>query len=217
MKRLTMILVCCALLVGCVEESDVRSVTEVEPPPPQSTLELTYISGHLGAYWDCPEQAYQPEDPTAEPADGLISGDADWAACPPDVECPAMEMNCLPAQVTVRIANVGDAPVSGVNVSEVILLDAEGAEHTALPILVLTALEPGSLESVLAPGAFVDVRVDYRAPLDPAGYLQSNAGNRLSDAGMGQGVKLRVRAEAEQQEPAHVDTPELYSQPMIDT
>ena len=178
--------------------------TDDTSPQATSTLDLLYISGHLGTYRDCPEEAY---DPDAAP----VAGDIDGAACPDGVDCPGI-LNCTPAQVTLRIENIGDEGVTGINVTDVILLDADGAEHTFFPVVSQTSTTDTPFGGDLAAGDFVDVRVGFRGPYDLNALLPA-----ADSDGFSAGAPVRVFIDAEGQAPGVLDTPTIYSQPEIDT
>jgi len=127
---------------------------------PSDSLELTYVSGHLGIYADCPEDAYD-----AKVGKGDFAGEsAGMMACPPDDEnCIAGFMNCEAAEVTIRIKNIGSETLNGINVVELQLLSTQESILHSMPIKMVYV--PAELEDGLAPGEEVVVRVEFQGPV----------------------------------------------------
>lgn len=178
-----------------------------------STLELIYISGHFGSYWDCPEEAYDPNDSADDRADGVSAEDADCAD-----PCTGFS-SCESAQVSVRLTNTGDDDLANISLLDLLLLDSEQMERASLPVLLIATFEGEEFDGALAAGESVDLRIDFRGPLNLAELLEGGDDARLSgDAAFpGRGAALRLIFKAAEQESIQLDTPEIYEQPPIDT
>jgi hypothetical protein len=170
-----------------------------------STLDLVFIAGHLGSYWDCPNEAYTEGEGDAPPA-------AEAGDCAPDAEDCGGILNCEGAQLSVQITNVGEDPVSGVEVIDIAILDGSGTPHVSLPILGAYQSDGSAFDGTLDAGEAVSLRVDFRGPLEPSDYADDT-----SDARSRGGLPLRVKSKAEGQGPAALDTPEIEPIPAIAT
>ncbi|MEZ4469130.1 MAG: hypothetical protein R3F60_27345 [bacterium] len=132
--------------------------------PPGTTLALTFVSGHLGNYWDCPDEAMSlPGARAAAPDPGAdISGEAGDCA---EEGCGLL--NCDGAMLLIQVENTGSAPVDALTARDLVIhldppLDSE--------ILAITDAATGAPATTLAPGQSVQLRVDFRGP--PAGDWQ---------------------------------------------
>jgi len=128
-------------------------------PIPSDSLELTYVSGHLGIYADCPNEA-----PAKADADFSSAEAGMMAPCPPDdEECmQGAFMNCESAEVTIRIRNIGNETLHGVDIAELTLLASDKSMLNSLSIETIHA--PAELEDGLEPGEEVLVRVEFKGP-----------------------------------------------------
>ena len=139
------------------------TLSACDPSPPGSSLpstamQLTYVSGHLGIYADCPDDAF-----TGSGAKADFARAAAMAPCPPDEEnCQNFFMNCESAEVTIRIKNTGTSTLDGVNVAELQLLTAQESILHSLPIVAVDV--PPELTDGLSPGEEVVVRVEFQGP-----------------------------------------------------
>lgn len=151
-------------------------------PAPERNLELTYISGHLGNYWSCPDQAGN----RAALPPGLVAGD-----CAEGESCGPVD-SCEHAALTVRVQNISNLLLRGLQVQELNLIGPEGPQP--LEILSVEALE-GTLAGDLASGEERRVRIFFKGP--------------PSDSVERDGLPVEVRIEANPQSGATLQTPAL--------
>ena len=200
---------------------------------PDGDLEAVYISGHLGNYWDCPDQAYTP----GQRADGAVGSDAGGApsepqgdfapgACEPapapdgGANAPAEgdvapgycggPLNCEGAQATFQLSNPTGL-ARGIRVSEILLLNDSGAIVASLPVLN-TELASGAeaFDGELSPGESVSLRVYFRGPANPYELLEDASG--ASDEG-----RLQIVIDSDTDGPVELITDAVYSQPGVVT
>ncbi|MEO1267612.1 MAG: hypothetical protein AAFX99_05910, partial [Myxococcota bacterium] len=180
------------------------------PEPLPSTLELIYISGHFGSYWDCPEEAYDPDGAAPLPSGDALVVDGDCAE-----PCTGL-LNCESAQVSVRLSNTGDSDLTHITLLDLLIVDADQMERASLPVLTITTFDGELFDGTLAAGAQVDLRIDFRGPINLAelmadeqgGVSEEDSGARL--AGPGSGAALRLIFKANDLSPVQLDTPEIY-------
>lgn len=159
LTRLLTVLALVSLTAACERDAD-----EVEPPPQgNQSLELAYISGHLGAYWDCPDEAMPARagqvDGAARQADapGAIAGD-----CAEDSDCGGFS-SCQPAEVRVRVTNDGEDAVDALTVKQLQLVWGEG-DLSNNDVIGLFDADDEAFDGVLQPGDSVDLRIEFRGP-----------------------------------------------------
>jgi hypothetical protein len=187
-----------ALLTACgVEEYQEPGGEGGLNPPTQSTLDLAFVSGHFGSYWDCPDDAFGDE-PVAVGAESSVAGDCDD---------PCGPLNCESAQVTLLVENVGDEAISGLHVVEIQVLDSEGEVHTRLPVLAVDALDLDGFEGSIEAGVTATLRVDFQGPQSISDLL----GESVYEA------PVRVIIEVDSQEDAELQTPAIGSTPPVAT
>jgi len=198
----TLITLCAAFLfTGCV--LDRERPPDGEDPPEAATLELAYLSGHFGSYWDCPEEAYQPPG-AADESNGVAASRV--ADCGDGDDCGG-PLNCEPAQLTIQIANIGAELVDGIRVREIQVLDADGEVHTILPVVSVDTIELDAFDGVVEAGETATLRVDFRGPRSLSDLL----GERVQEAP----VKIIVEVEAQNTE--ELITPPIHSSPIVVT
>ncbi len=193
------------LFTGCVLDRELPP--DGEDPPEPATLELAYLSGHFGSYWDCPEEAYQPpqasEDANAAaPSRRAAPGLADCG----DDDCGG-PLNCEPAQLTIQIANIGAEPVDGIVVREIQVLDTDGEMHTILPVVSVHTIELDVFGGVLETGETATLRVDFRGPRS----LRDLLGDRVQEA------SVKVIVDVEGQDTEELITPPIHTSPIVVT
>lgn len=209
-------------LTGClmlVEENP----SEPEPWRPKETekkaqLKSTYISGHLGNYWDCPEQGYQGEQ-KAQPEPGQRpAGDQDFGACASSEDgfdsCGGL-LNCEAAQVTLELSNIGQLAAQGARISEILVLDDQDMVRASLPIHD-TMLLPNNetYNGALDVGATIKVRVDFAGPVN----INELLGTMNSESRFGeQKAKLRIKIKANNAAEISIDTKLVSSMPGVAT
>ena len=121
----------------------------------QSELTLSYVSGHLGSYWDCPNEA-NGASADAGPSLPEFAADCDGEGCG--------AMNCESAEVTIQIKNLGPDVIQGFDVLQVLLLDGSQATPTDSEVLSWTLSPADALEDGLTPDEAVTVRIEFRGP-----------------------------------------------------
>lgn len=169
-----------ALGTGCVAVSEKPGEEETR----RSTLKGAFVSGHLGNYWDCPEDAYSTG------SDGDASREApaaDLGACPDDMECTPI-LNCDGAQFTIRLTNGGELDLQEIEVSRIEIFSVDGTSLAVLPLIqVRESASNDVFDGDLGAGASVDLRVDYRGPAslydllprDDSGAVQGDGDSAL--------------------------------------
>jgi hypothetical protein len=189
----------CTLALGCEQDAD-----EVAPPVEQGAISLQYISGHLGAYFDCPQDAMparnaERRNPGAAPADadeaGAFAGD-----CAEDSDCGGF-LNCQPAELRVRVTNDGENALDAVTVKQ-LQLDW-GDAQTQNEVLGLYDDMGEAFDGQLAPGESIDLRIEYRGP-------------HPSDVDWDQGLPAEVEMGQEGVDESLI-TPELQMVPQVAT
>ncbi len=126
----------------------------------ESDLELSYVSGHLGSYWDCPGEASGPPLPSAS----FAAGDCDGDGCG--------MLNCENAEVTLQVRNLGDTVAQSIDVISVLLLVNSESDPEDLEILSWSVMPTDALDDGLAPHEVVSIRIQFRGP-NPASITGS--------------------------------------------
>lgn len=218
------------LVTGCIEETETpnnntdagaRLDGAVDPdggvgpdgsvePVEESHLRLTYVSGHLGSYWDCPDEAL------AAPADAREQGDpagppageaaADCAEDSPDCGGP---LNCTPAMVILQVENLGDAAIDQLSAGDLsILMDPPVRSEVVTFIDAtpdpITGEQAGGVPGDLAPGGILQLRIEFRGPANDVG-------------GWDAAWPVEVEVKADGAAPATVVTPPLSRLPAVAT
>lgn len=197
LTRLLTLLAATALFTACAEDPDPQS-----PPPDAAEITLEYISGHLGAYWDCPDDAMparaargegqRAAAPEADGGAGLIAGDC------ADENCGFL--NCQAAELRLRVTNDGDAPIDALVVKQ-LQLDWDGElSHNDVVSVHDT---DGEFDGQIEPGESVDLRIEYRGP-------------HPSDVDWDQGLPAIIEM-GEGNQSQELITPELQMVPQVAT
>jgi len=218
---------CLLCTLACVQQEyvgddDPISQPDVQPPAVESSLELTYYSGHFGSYRGCPEEAFSPgragesdSDPVEDPP--LVATD-----CAGE-DCGGPTLNCESAQVMFMVTNAGAEDVAGVGLDDLLLLDIEGFERASLPVLNITYLRGEAFGGTIAAGQSVELRVEFRAPLNPESLVVPSE-NDVDGVVEGErefeptsGARLRIIIRAEGQDSETLDTPDIHTMPEVAT
>lgn len=182
------------LFAGCAEDPDPQG------PQPTAQLSLEYISGHLGAYWDCPDDAMPAREAAgaraAAPAEdaGLVAGDC------ADENCGFL--NCQPAELRLRVTNDGEAALDALEVKR-LRLDWGGDMLSDNEVLGLFDPQNAAFDGHLEPGESVDLRIEYRGP-HPGDVDWDQGLPALIEVGEGEAVEQLI-------------TPELQMVPQVAT
>lgn len=229
MKK-TLTILALALAVGCVPADDKNTNTDdnniapcgecEENNNPRESAELkgSFISGHLGNYWDCPDQGYSP-DASSEAPGARPAGDEGF--CAPAENGDAANgcggpLNCEGAQLTIRLTNGGDADATSIDVSKIEIFDADGVSLTTLPVLaVFDSSTNESFDGQLAAGESIDLRVDYNGPADLYSLLpEDETGSRVAGS---DSAFIEITVEADNHDDVVIDGGEVFVLPMVVT
>ncbi len=212
--RLTMVLALSAstMVSGCLigqESGTDLPGWEVEESEPAPTLEVVFLSGHLGNYIDCPEDGYTERGTDALPGEPAGDEDIGGGACAPlepgedSGNCGAF-FNCQSAQFTIMIKNTGDVKALGVDLAKVGLLGDDGEVAATLPV---GEVWDGSNRAVFDGEVDVDeevtVTVDFLGPEDISEFVPSQ--NRW-----GGGAALELTVDADNHDDVTIKTKEVY-------
>lgn len=133
-------------------------------PVDRPDLKGSFIAGHLGNYWDCPEEGHGPQTPGEQ---GGASLGADLAPCESGDDSCNTPLNCDGAQLTIRLTNGGSEDALGLTIERIEIFDHDGSSLTTLPVRqVVRAEDNASFDGTLEAGGSIDLRVDYRGPVD---------------------------------------------------
>lgn len=147
---------------GCAQDSGEDPDAGLEPV--RTTIALTFVSGHLGNYWDCPEEAMSVPG-------GVPAGAEPGAAARDEAgDCAAEDcgrLNCDAAMLLIQVENTGDVGLATLRAEDLVI---HLAPPLASEILAVTDAATGHAPGPLAPGASMQLRVDFRGP--PAGDWQ---------------------------------------------
>jgi hypothetical protein len=224
MKKMLLILTF-ALAAGCVpsDEKDLPATCDAAceannqnnvTPADSPDIKGSFISGHLGNYWDCPQDGYSaPTD--ASSADAGMG--ADVAPCEVGNDnCGGGPLNCEGAQLTIRLTNGGQADATSVEVSKIEIFDADGLSLAVLPVIgLLDATTNESFDGTLAVGQSIDLRVDYRGPTNLYALLPTDeTGSRVGGT---ESALIEITVSAENHDDVIIDGGELFVLPAVVT
>lgn len=225
MKKMTVVIAASLIgLVGCVNEPDTKvgtpfcdescEINNEQPtnnvtPSERPKLQGVFVSGHLGSYWDCPEEAFMGPSPG--------DGDSiDGGACLEGMDCVGFT-SCESAQVTITLSNTGDADAVNILVDRIELFGTDGISRAVLPLestIDTTTNEP--FDGNLAVGEDVQLRIEFQGPYDPWTLLQpvdSSNGDRAAGGG---GI-VKTTFSADNHADLTVESGEIYDVPAVDT
>jgi hypothetical protein len=152
--------------IGC----DMNPSSGITTPPAQKMqLELTYVSGHLGNYWDCPGKSASggkpgsTTDPSSAPAADMAGA---MRACDPDdADCDGIGfMNCEEATILMVVKNVGKIMAKGIEISDLELLDADKKNIAKLEIVSTSRTDDHELTGTLAPNEEMQLLITFQGP-----------------------------------------------------
>ncbi len=189
---------------------------EAPEPTPDGLLDLTYVSGHLGSYGDCPERGFVLEGEIDGDMDGDSLTDEDSAACEEGMEGECF-LNCEDAQVTFRIDNLSAEDALDVEVVEISLLDEDGTELVQFEVLETETTMGEPFVGVVEGDAFVDVRVMFQGPRNLFQLIDALRAGVDNDGLPSSYAPIRIVVDASNQDPSRLDTPDLYDLPDVDT
>lgn len=192
------------------------NTTTVEPSE-RTALRGTYISGHLGSYWDCPGEGYTGEESMMSDGaqgDGFIDGDCAEDSCG--------FLNCQDAQMTVLLSNDGQLLAEEIAVAKIRLLDLDDRELGVLPLIALHDADKDEVfDGTLAPGEQIRLRVDFLGPEN----LQKLKDDAAADGGISEdgerlarsGALIEITFVSRNAEDEIVVSKEIYDLPAVDT
>lgn len=208
MKRLASVLSLALLAAwtpACIADPDDGNATAdagatggTEVPVNGAALTLTFVSGHLGNYWDCPGEANGAGIAAGAPREA--AGDA-AGACPPGEECVSI-VNCEAAMVMLEVENETDGALADFRIERIVLVNDDGTTEDLEGLGIVDA-ETQAAPAALPAGATRTLRLDFRGPArDP------NAdGDRF----------LRLELRAGDDAAGTLETPPLFSVPAVAT
>lgn len=210
-------------LSGCLlMEDDGETSTPASnnwhPTSPESEAELhgTYISGHLGNYWDCPDQAYTPADQQVVGAPGAEG--ADFAPCEQSDDSCGGPLNCESAMVMIELSNPGELKAQGVSVYEIELLDVQGTVLATLPIVSVAEVTSGaSFDGELEIDEQVKLRVEYQGPLNLRELLPQDPTDGVDRFSGEASAKVRIKVKADNAHEISVESKLISSVPSVAT
>jgi hypothetical protein len=192
------------LTPACIADPDDGGATAdagaggTEVPVNGAALALTFVSGHLGNYWDCPGEANGAGAAAGAPREA--AGDA-AGACPPGEECVSI-INCEAAMVMLEVENETDGALSDFRIERIVLVNDDGTTEDLEGLGIVDA-ETQAPPAALPAGASRTLRVDFRGPArDP-----NDDGNRF----------LRLELRAGESAAGSLETPPLFSVPAVAT
>ena len=205
LRRFALLAVIAAATPACISnpddsDADAGAGGGGEQPPVEGDFQLTFVSGHLGNYWDCPAEANGV-------AAAEASGDAAAGACAPGFEdsCTG-PLNCEAAMVVVEVRNTGDTDLGDLSVVSIELNGPDGTSETLEGIGVFSSTEP--TPGPLTPGGSRQVRVEFRGPgRDSDNQFNGDAPER----------HLRIVLSGGDAGTAEVTTPAVYPLPAVAT
>lgn len=177
-------------------------------------LEAVYVSGHFGNYFDCREQAFE----------NLPDGEADRAAAPirdgaaPDADCDGNAcgiLNCQAARVRVQLENTTLADALDVDARAILFLDLAGEPLAELPITAVRDSTGAAFDGTVESGGVMQLDLEFVGPYSVAAMLDIMDGAAVR--GHGLGTTVRVVFESSSHDGPAIETPELFSLPIVDT
>lgn len=218
-----------ALAVGCVpaDEKDPKTCdaecqsnngtnnggnngTEVNDPD----LKGSFISGHLGNYWDCPDEGYTP-DTTQSDAPAGAPADADFAPCAAEDESCGGPLNCDGAQLTIRLTNGGQGDAEGLEITKIEIFDQDGLSLAVLPVIAaFDASTNETFDGTLEAGKSIDLRVDFRGPANLYELMPADDSGARSS---GESALIEVTVSADNHDDVLIDGGEVFVLPTVVT
>ncbi len=214
--RITFCLLLAAFaLTGCVGENneDSEATWKTEEQSLDPDLEASFISGHLGNYWDCPDDGYS--DASGEPS----VGDApmgDMAPCEEGEDCgtDGYMLNCEDAQAMVLLSNSGEESARDLQVTTIELFDSHGVSRAVLPLMDITDTTLGvAFDGELEIDDERRLRIDFQGPAYPYELLT----DAQEDGRWGYAGYLEITFTASNHDEVIVITTELYPVPSMAT
>ena len=130
-----------------------------DPPAKTASLELAFMSGHLGNTWDCPGKGVALSQ-SAGKADAPESyAGAAREDCGED--CSNLLLNCESASLMLQVTNTGEVALTNFQVTDLELLDLDQKLMAALQVIDLQVVMKGD---ALEPGGTAQLRIELSAP-----------------------------------------------------
>ncbi len=203
---------------GC-EEPDPDPDPRKEKPDPaiDAVLEGIFISGHLGSYWDCPDQGYSPsEERSSGESSGAFAGDA--APCAEGEECTYDALNCEDGQLMIRLTNVGAVAATGLQVTKIELFDADGVSKATLPLMSVE--DSGTMttfDGEVDAGAETDLRILFQGPVRASELLKTESEDGRSDVYGSPEGRIEITIEGDNHDAIVIEGEGIYDLPPIAT
>ena len=205
MKRnayITLVLSALFFTLACDPAAEETPTNTPEP----GRMTLSFVSAHLGNTWDCAEGGVHVGDGVAAsmaeagaPASDAPQGvSAEFADCDGD-DCGVM--NCESGRLMLQITNDGTLVLTGLEVTDLVLLRPDDTELGVLPVNNITSTE-GVTE--LFPGDTTTFLIEFQAP-------------HSADIINEETLKLRAILVSEEGVDAEIMTPEVQALPMVAT
>lgn len=166
-----------------------------------------FVSGHLGNYSGCEDEGYAPDagarsgapEPSGEEG-GLWAGD-----CAEDSPNCGISM-CEPAQLTIKLDNLGTAEALGMTVSKLSIYNSDGEFLADLPLESVVDAESGeAAPEALQAEESRTLRVQFQGPAHPYEFLEDESGAFRNSGTM------QITVEFENHEAVIIKTGALYS------
>lgn len=176
--------------------TETGTVTEVKT----ASLEVKFVSGHLGNTWDCSGQGVSlTSSAKADEAGPAAGAPAKFADCRED-GCGG-PLNCEDGSLVLEVTNTGEVALTAFEITDLELLTTGGDHWADLGVKDLQVVMKGD---ELEPGGKATLRVTLTAP-------------ESSDLGHNGSAKLRVIVLTGEKATGEVTSPEVQSLGMIAT
>ena len=181
-------------------------------PLNKPVLTGAFVSGHLGSYWDCPDQAYGGPDSDVDGA--RAEGDCAGDNC-------GVPLNCEDAQLTMSLSNESDLDATEVLVQRIELFTTDGDPRAELPLIAVIESDTGEpFDGHLAAGEEVLLRVEFQGPYNVWELLAPATDDDTdgdSDFAAGYGGVVETTFTSQAHRDLTIESAELYEIPAVDT
>ena len=197
-------------------EADCEETNNTTNPLNKPVLQGVFVAGHLGSYWDCPQDAYRAESTTSAdaaeaPSAGLVAGD-----CAEGESCGGI-LNCEDAQATISLTNDSSINAESVIIQRLELVSTDGDSLATLPLMDAFDAETGEpFDGQLEIGETVLLRVEFQGPYSVHELMPESpdGDSRISSGG---GAILETTVSSDTHRDLKVESEELYGLPAVAT